>query len=53
MPSLAVARAGHSALKRGAHLKVTGLPNRLLAFSVRFVPIRTATGVARRLFEEV
>ncbi len=49
MSSQRVAEAGHRALLAGKDLVVTGFLNRLLVFSVRFVPIRAATVVARVL----
>ncbi len=51
MASLAVAEAGHAALRRRARLAVPGLRNRLLAASVRLVPISAAARVARRFLE--
>jgi hypothetical protein len=51
MTSAKVAEAGHAALRRGATLEVPGLRDRISAASVRLVPIKTAAGIARRLFE--
>lgn len=51
MSSSAVAEAAYAAMNKGAALAVPGCRNRLLAASVRFLPIPTAARVARLFLE--
>jgi len=46
-----VARAGHNGMRRGRTLVIPGLPNRVLAFSVRLAPRTLTTRVAGRLLK--
>ncbi len=51
MLSIDVAAAGRAALRRRTAVAIPGLRNRLLAGSMRLVPIATAAGLARRFLE--
>ncbi len=48
MSAAAVARLGHQAFRRGRVVAITGLRNRLLAFSVRLAPRSVVRQIARR-----
>ncbi|HEX9399321.1 MAG TPA: SDR family oxidoreductase [Anaeromyxobacter sp.] len=51
MLSIDVAAAGRAALRRRTSVAIPGLRNRLLAGSMRLVPIAAAAGLARRFLE--
>ncbi len=51
MSSQAVAEAGYRAQKKGKALVVPGLRNRLLATSVRLIPMMTAARISRSLLQ--
>ena len=47
-----VARIGYQAMQRGQAVKVTGLANQLMVFSLRFTPRWLARRVARAMMEQ-
>jgi short-subunit dehydrogenase len=51
MSAMAVASAGRAALARRSTVAIPGLRNRVLAGSVRLVPVRTAAALARRFLD--
>jgi short-subunit dehydrogenase len=49
MTAAAAARIGYAAMKRGRHIVVPGLPNRLFALLARMLPVRTFAALARAI----
>jgi short-subunit dehydrogenase len=53
MDAATVAQAGYDGLRRGAHVVIPGLQNRLLAQSARFMPRQLLTRIVHRMQERV